>query len=172
MGVFLRLYHENQWKNKHVESLLVSCLDQGSTPCKSTPKGTALVVPLLFPYFNLLNLRFKISTLCYKISTLCFKLFFLCFNLVTWACRTWWHRYVSTAHMGMSAYVTWVCERHWHGHVTSSNLCLVSLILYSNSLTQSNVYRLLLFRYRKSHLKVPVYGYTFAVWFKINLITN
>ncbi len=146
MGVFLRLYHENQWKNKHVESLLVSCLDQGSTPCKSTPKGTALVVPFLFPCFNLLNLYFKIPTLC-------FKLFFLCFNLVTWVCRTLWHGYVSTAHMGMSAYVTWVCQRHWHGHVTRLILRLVSLILYSNSLTQSMAYRLLLFRYRKSQFE-------------------
>ena len=27
---------ENQAKNKHVESLVATCLDQGSTPCSST----------------------------------------------------------------------------------------------------------------------------------------
>ena len=36
MGVFVRGKLENQPKNKHVESIFVTCLDGGSTPPSST----------------------------------------------------------------------------------------------------------------------------------------
>ncbi len=49
LGVILRLSHEKQRMNKHVESLSVSCLDAGSTPAISTKKEDALGI--LFFYF-------------------------------------------------------------------------------------------------------------------------
>ena len=42
LAVFRLRHHENQWKNKHVESTLVPRLDEGSSPSSSTPPLIAL----------------------------------------------------------------------------------------------------------------------------------
>ncbi len=36
LGAFSRLHVENQQRDKHVESIFVTCLDAGSTPADST----------------------------------------------------------------------------------------------------------------------------------------
>ena len=52
LAVFRLRHHENQWKNKHVESTLVPRLDEGSSPSISTKKRlpNTLLNSLLYFY--------------------------------------------------------------------------------------------------------------------------
>jgi len=49
-AVFGQAPHENQSKTKHEESIVIACLDEGSTPSGSTLKAYKLSVCGLF-YF-------------------------------------------------------------------------------------------------------------------------
>ena len=56
LAVFRLRHHENQWKNKHVESTLVPRLDEGSSPSISTKEAVPILTqPPDYFKFNLVQ---------------------------------------------------------------------------------------------------------------------